>query len=81
MLTPKINCHDIKNSTANYGNNNHFKLVSPSQYFETLLNVDQTRGQRDVKDENSTVSHDASAVHSSPQPPAGGSGHAAEKTG
>ena len=51
--------------------------VSPSQYFEKWLNVDQTRGQRDVKDENNTVPHDASAVHSSPQPPLGGFEHAA----
>ena len=48
-------------------------IISPSQYFETWLNVDQTRGQRDVEDENNTVSHDASAAHSSPQPPLGGS--------
>ena len=47
-------------------------IGSPFQYFETLLNADQTRGQSDVKDENNTVSHDASAVHSSPQPPLGG---------
>ena len=51
--------------------------VLPSQYFETWPNVDQTRGQRDVKDENNTVSHDASAVHSSPPPPLGGFEHAA----
>ena len=55
-------------------------IGSPSQYFETWLNVDQTRGQRGVKDENNTVSHDASAVHSSPQAPPGGSGHDAGKT-